>query len=132
MKLVLVERNATARSALGTLMRGLGVGVVSFADPNIALLFLLVRLREVDGVVLNEDDECASTLLSRLETLPASPAVVTYSSRELERGATIGCGASPIEALTRSRAPHRVTESLADPAATGISGGPGSTLSRKA
>jgi hypothetical protein len=88
MSVVLLERNASARSALAELLRALGVGSVSsFADLHEAFAFLRGSAHAVDGVVLNGDDERASGLLRRLEALPASPAVVTYSGRTLEQAA---------------------------------------------
>lgn len=61
-----------------------------FGDPHVAFLFFLGRLDQVDGVLVNGDDEPGtSRLLQRLEMLPSQVAVVTYSDRDPEREGAI-------------------------------------------
>jgi len=85
MRIVLVEPSATERRALSAWLGDLGIEVAPFGDPHVAFLFLLGRLDQVDGVLVNGDDEPrTSRLLARLEML-APVAVVTYSGRDPER-----------------------------------------------
>jgi hypothetical protein len=101
MRVVLVEPSATGRTALVTWLRDLGIEVAPFRDPHVAFLFLLVRLEEVDGVLVNGDDAPqTSRLLRRLEMLPAPVAVVTYSSRDPGRASAM--------AIAGGHAIHRV------------------------
>lgn len=90
MKLVLIEPDLLARPALEALLRRLGARVVlTFAHAEIAFCFLLGRLHEVDGVVVNEDGEAASRFLRRFGAVPASPPAATYSGRSLARAARL-------------------------------------------
>lgn len=58
--------------------RRLGIAVASFQDAHTAFLFLLGRLEDVDGVLVNGDDEPQTfRLFRRLEMLPSPVAVVT-------------------------------------------------------
>lgn len=83
MRIVLVEPSATGRRALSAWLGDVGIQVAPFGDPHVAFLFLLARLDQVDGVLVNGDDEPrTSRLLQRLEALPEPVAVVTYSGRE--------------------------------------------------
>jgi hypothetical protein len=116
-KMALIERNPAARSALEELLRDLGTPIAfSFEHPEIAFCYLIGRFREVCGVVLNEDDEGASAFLRRLEAVPSSPPVVTYSGRKLERAASRWRGASAPEVLPYRAAGSR--EPLPSPAGT--------------
>lgn len=112
MNAVLVEHNTAARAMLGELLRGLGVRVVwSFADPEIALHFVLGRLREVKAVVLNADDPGAAALLRRLEVLPPAVKPIAYSGRKL--------------AGEPERSRGRIAERLAGAVASVEAAGPG-------
>lgn len=96
MRIVLVEPSATARTALQAWLGDLGIEVAPFRDPQIAFLFLLGRLDQVDGVLVNGDDEPqTSRLLQRLEMLPSPVAVVTYSARDPERAAAMAVACGP-------------------------------------
>lgn len=96
MNVLVIEPNATARAALAARLTDLGIGVASFQDPYVAFLFLVGRLEEVDGVLVNSDDELeTSRLLRRLEVLPAPVAVVTYSGRDPERAAVMAAAGRP-------------------------------------
>lgn len=81
-RVVVIERDGTARHALARLLGGAGVAVpYVFGEPQIAFFFLLARATEVDAIVVNEDDDGARALLRRIEVIPASPPLVTYSRR---------------------------------------------------
>ena len=96
MKVVLVEPNASARATLVARLRRLGIAVASFQDAHTAFLFLLGRLEDVDGVLVNGDDEPqTSRLLRRLEILPSPVAVVTYSGRDPERATAMAIAGGP-------------------------------------
>lgn len=99
MRVVLVEPSASGRRSLSAWLSDLGIQVAPFGDPHIAFLFLLGRLDEVDGVLVNGDDQPrGSRLLRRLEMLPAPVAVVTYSGPDVgHAAATIAiAGREPI------------------------------------
>jgi hypothetical protein len=100
MKVLLVEPNTSALTALVTHLRRVGIAVAPFQDAHMAFLFLLGRLEDVDGVLVNGDDEPQmSRLLRRLEMLPAPVAVVTYSGRDLEREAATAIAGGPEDHL---------------------------------
>jgi hypothetical protein len=81
---VLVEPDLAGRRALDSLLRHSGVSVASFADPQIAFLFLLARVDEVEEVLVNDDGGAWSDWLRRrLELLYAAslpPSVESYSA----------------------------------------------------
>ena len=97
MRVVLVEPNPDARREFVELLLRCGVVVAPFADARVAFLFLLGKLEEIDGVLVNEDDDMPSWLRRRLDLLPAGPPVVAYSGRHPKREARITGGPLPIE-----------------------------------
>lgn len=66
------------------------------AIPRTAFFFLLARVDEVDGVLVNGDEgEWSSWLRRRLEMLSAPLPIVTYSGCNPEREARITGGSVP-------------------------------------
>ena len=90
MKVVVFEPDGEARVNLRNELTGLGCSVACFGDARMAFLYLLGRLHEVDGVVVNIDEPNRGTWLVRhLEVIPEPLSVVTYSTRERSNGAEI-------------------------------------------
>jgi hypothetical protein len=86
LRIVLVDPITEGRSELLAWLAGLDIEVAPFLDPQVAFLFILGRADEVDGVLVNGDDEPqAARLLRRLEMLPVPVPVVTYSSLDPTR-----------------------------------------------
>lgn len=83
MRVLVVEADVSVRADVVDRLLYSGLEVAAFGDPQTAFLFLLGRLEQVDGVLMNADDEPqASRLLRRLEMLGVPIAVVTYSGRD--------------------------------------------------
>lgn len=109
MRIVLVEPSAPGRMALLAWLGDLGIEVAPFQDPQVAFPFLLGRLDQVEGVLVNGDDEPqTSRLLQRLEMLPAPVAVVTYSSRDPARASAMAIAGGPVTDRECCEPPRRV------------------------
>jgi hypothetical protein len=114
MRVVLVEPDAGARRELVAELQQCGIAVAPFGDPRIAFLFLLGKLDEVDGVLVDDDDaELPAWLRCRLDILPVAPLVVTYSGRHPEREARITGEPRPIDSLAADEAPSMAEGHLA-------------------
>ena len=89
-QVVLFEPDGRTRSVVSEELRGVGCAVAPFADARMALLFLLGRLEEVDGAIVNVDKPGQGDwLLRRLRLVPAPLAIVTYSARRPKTGTRI-------------------------------------------
>lgn len=97
MRVALVEPDAEARRELVALLHGWGLAVAAFADPRMALLFVLGRQSELDGVLVNDAAGWPSWLRRRLEMLPVALPLLTYSGSHPEREASIAGGLPPID-----------------------------------
>ena len=94
--MLVIEANAAARAELVEQLRRLGRAVAPFADPHIAFLFLLGRLENVDGVLVNGDAEPrTSRLLRQLEMSPAPVVVVTHSGLHPQRAVAMAIAGEP-------------------------------------
>jgi hypothetical protein len=90
MTVVVYEPVREARAALCGQLRDLGHRVAPFTDARVAFLFLLGRLHEVDGVVVNVDAGSRGRwLIERLCLVGQPLAVVTYSEDDAASGAQI-------------------------------------------
>ena len=80
MRVVVYEPGSEARAVLCEQLRDLGCSVAPFRDAQVAFLFLLGRLHEVDGVVVSVDQPRQGRwLIEHLELVRQPLAVVTYS-----------------------------------------------------
>jgi hypothetical protein len=97
MKIILVDPDLSGRTELIAMLQRCGIAVAPFADPRTAFLFLLARLEELDGLLVNDDDGGWSDWLrSRVEILSTELPVLSYSGRHPQREATIYEGARRI------------------------------------
>jgi hypothetical protein len=88
---MVVDADASTRTDVIEQLGAEGIDAASFANPDVAFFFLLGRLDELTGVLVNEDDGSrVPGLLRRLEMLPVPIAVATYSGRDAQRPVTMG------------------------------------------
>lgn len=102
MTVVLVDPNVGERGELVASLRQKGFTVAPFSDPGIALLFLLGKLGEVEGVLVSDEAEWSSDLRERLEVLPVALTVVTYSRRRSAPSASVIGSSSSVSPLFSS------------------------------
>ncbi len=90
MKVLVYEPEEMARVTLSACLRDGGHSVVSFGDAHVALMFVLSRPYDVDGIILNVDATGHGVwLLEHLGLLPEPLSVVTFSSDDGASGAQI-------------------------------------------
>lgn len=95
MKVLLVDPHPNRRCDLVAMLQASGISVSVFTHPRTAFLFLLARLSEVDGVLVNDDEgDWSHWLRTRVELLSAPLPVASYSARLTEPGSAIHDGAS--------------------------------------
>ena len=91
MKFVVYEPGRETRALLCEHLCALGFGVAPFGDAHMAFLFLLGRLHEIDGAIVNVGGRGnGAWLLEHLELLEEPPAVVTYCEVEGDGNAIDG------------------------------------------
>lgn len=91
MKVLLVEPDGDLRGELAALLQRSEIAVAPFSDPRTAFLFLLARLDELDGVLVNDDEgEWSAWLRRRMEMLPVRLPLASYSGRDPARETRIG------------------------------------------
>lgn len=79
MKFVVYEPGRETRARLCEQLGALGFGVAPFADARVAFLFLLGRLHEIDGAIVNVGAAGEGPWLMKHLGLLAEPlALVTY------------------------------------------------------
>jgi hypothetical protein len=82
MRLVVVDRSPTGRREIVDLLELDGASVMAFSEPRTAFLFVLSKLHELDGIVVNDDEGVwSSWLRARLAYLETPIPVAAYSSR---------------------------------------------------
>jgi len=93
MRLVVVDGSPTGRGEIVDLLEVDGASVVAFSEPRTAFLFVLSKLHELDGIVVNDDEgEWSSWLRARLACLETPIPVAAYSSRDPFWVPTVGVG----------------------------------------
>jgi hypothetical protein len=97
MKFVVYEPGRETRALLCEHLSTLGFKIAPFGDAQVAFLFLLGRLDEIDGAIVNVGDLGGPWLMKRLGLLGEPLAVVTYCEADAERAAieeslhAVGC-----------------------------------------
>lgn len=92
MNIMLVDSNMALRLEIETLYRDRGFSVHSFADPNVAFLYLLANWEKIDAVAVNSDG--GNAFLQRIEVM-GPIAAIAYSGSDLDRGAEIALPLMP-------------------------------------
>ena len=84
MKIVLVEPDGAVASIVMRELVASGASPVHFADPKMALLFVVGKLDEIDAVFVNRDREAALEPLVRQLALFPSLRIATHSDTALD------------------------------------------------
>lgn len=114
MKVALVDADPFVRREIVEVLQVHGVSVASFSDPHTAFLFVLGRLHELDGVLVNDDcGRWSPWLRARVELLSTPLPVASYSGQHPERETKISGGAHGIDVDPCAQAPTGSLEHLA-------------------